>query len=131
MSTAAHPARRKHTQLIEEDLMNRGVFYAMTRRASFITLGTAGLAALAHPITTDAKKNRKKNRNEVDVNKLCKKQVGQCIDALTVTCEDDPECLEDVERCCPLLKDCDFEALFACGEGENSMRRLARKRSTS
>jgi hypothetical protein len=94
--------------------MSHVVLNALTRRASLMALGTAGLATLAHPITSDAKKKGKKKRNKGDVFKLCKKQVGQCIDVLTPECNGDPECLATVDRCCQLLSQCDLDGNLDC-----------------
>jgi hypothetical protein len=85
-------------------------FDALSRRASLMTLGTAGLAALASPLTVDAKKKKKKKG---DVNKLCKRQIGECNTFVTITCAGDPECL-DALPCCQELKTCDFAGFLNC-----------------
>jgi hypothetical protein len=100
--------------LIEEELMNHVNFDALTRRASLATLGVAVMVAVAHPFTAGAKKNRKKKRNNGDVNKLCKKQVDQCLDFFATFCEEDPECVADAEQCCPLAASCEFADFLSC-----------------
>jgi hypothetical protein len=54
----------------EEDLMNRGIFTALTRRAALLTLGAVGRAALAPPRATGARKKRRKKRNNGGANTL-------------------------------------------------------------
>jgi len=90
-------------------------FATVTRRAAIWTLGAAGLAI---PGNANAKKDRKKRKNG-DVNKLCKKQVGRCVTVFTAACqglpeEGVPQCLEFVERCCPLLGSCKTTEFLGC-----------------
>jgi hypothetical protein len=92
--------------------MHRGVFHAVTRRASLLTLGTTGLAALARPIASNARK--KKRRNKGDVFKLCKQQIDQCLDFFLPVCNDDRQCQAIVETCCPLLGKCDLDGVILC-----------------
>lgn len=111
--------------------MEPRTFDALTRRASLLTLGSAGLAALTLPRTAAAKKNRKnRNKEKGDVNKLCKSQVGQCETFVTALCEDinDPECVA-VLACCAPLASCDFNGFIACLEAaqELSATGLARR----
>lgn len=99
--------------------MEPRTFDALTRRASLLTLGTAGLAALSLPLTGAARKKNRKNRNKKkgDVNKFCKTQVEQCETFVLPLCEDinDPECVE-VLACCAPLGSCDFDGFVACLE---------------
>jgi hypothetical protein len=98
--------------------MEPRTFDALTRRASLLTLGTAGLAALALPLTgaAKAKKSRKnKNKNKGNVNKRCKTQVGQCEAFVDDFCGDQPECAEQL-ACCSSLGTCDFLGFIACVE---------------
>jgi hypothetical protein len=94
--------------------MNHGIFAATTRRASLLTLATAGLAALAQPIAGKGRKGKRKQRRNGDANKLCKKQVGQCFDIFAPTCEDSPACQAELDICCPVLGRCDFGGFFTC-----------------
>jgi hypothetical protein len=87
-------------------------FDTLTRRASLLGLGTAGLAAFAVPLAADGKK--KKKRKKGDVNQLCKQQVGECDIFVTGTCEGDAECLAEASACCPLLATCDFNGFLTC-----------------
>jgi hypothetical protein len=95
----------------KEERMVPVTFDALTRRASLLGLGTAGLAALVIPIASHAKKKKKKKGN---VNKLCKQQVSECNIFVTGTCESDAECLAEASACCPLLATCDFNGFLAC-----------------
>jgi hypothetical protein len=113
------------------DDFSRRTMGELSRRASFVTLGTAGLAALASPVFADAKnKNKnKKNRKKSDkkATKECKndlaecsqqavpcsEQVDQCTPLLTAACGGDPEC-QGVIACCQFLENCDVTAFLAC-----------------
>jgi hypothetical protein len=88
--------------------MNNATFDALSRRASLVTLGAAGLAALADPVVADAKNTAKKKAR-----KKCQQQVGQCTAFLAEQCDGDPSCLA-VTACCPSLGNCDVAAFFAC-----------------
>jgi len=44
----------------------------------------------------------------------CKKQVAECITALTPGCNGEPDCLADVQQCCPLLGSCNTTEFLAC-----------------
>ena len=86
----------------------------VSRRASIMTLGTAGLAAaLGSPFTADAKKKGGKNKKKKKCRDRCKPQVGQCTTAIAGLCAGDPTCL-DSALCCPILGSCDFSGFFAC-----------------
>jgi hypothetical protein len=86
-------------------------FNALTRRATVMTLGAAGLGGLAAAIA-DAKSKKKKG----DVNKLCKTQIEPCELTLTGQCGEDPECIEAMTACCAILGTCNFTEMFACFE---------------
>lgn len=95
--------------------MNDRAFDTWSRRASLLTLGAAGLAGLAAPRATGAKKKGKKNGD-----KKCKKQVGACRTGLADLCEvvfgadDVAACLELFGPCCDFLKGCNTAQAFAC-----------------
>lgn len=96
--------------------MESRTFDALTRRASLLTVGMAGLASLARPLTSAAKKNRKnKNKKKGDVNKLCKTQVGQCETFINTFCQGQPGCA-DLLDCCSEVGVCDFTGFIACVE---------------
>jgi hypothetical protein len=104
----------------------------VSRRASILTLGTAGLATLQSPFSIDAK-NRNNNDCKHDKKRCnqdlaectaqaaectaqaaqCASQVQQCTTFLTALCEGEPECLDSV-ACCSVLENCDFNGFFAC-----------------
>jgi hypothetical protein len=97
-----------------EEEMNNGTFEALTRRASLMSLGTAGLIALTNPFVAGAKKKQGKNKGKNgDVNKLCKGQVGECTTALTALCAGDPDC-QDLIACCSNLGRCNFTSFLDC-----------------
>lgn len=100
--------------------MDHIAFDALTRRASLRTNGMV----LADSITTDAKKRRKKKRNKGDADKLCKRQVGQCLDLFIPACEDDLVCQVQIESCCSALGSCDLDGFFVCiaDAGSNTAR---------
>jgi hypothetical protein len=92
--------------------MNDMSFDLLTRRASFMALGTAGLvAAVVNPIAAEAK--RKKTKKKWDVNKLCKKQVGSCTTLVTSLCAGQADCLA-LFGCCPILGSCDITGFLTC-----------------
>jgi hypothetical protein len=88
----------------------------LTRRASLLTLGTAGLIAeLARPFAVSARKKHGKSKGKkVDPDKLCKKQIQQCLDFLTPKCGEDARCVATANLCCPVLGDCEFAGFFDC-----------------
>jgi hypothetical protein len=99
------------------DQLTIGIGDVLSRRGVLrgATLGTFGLGlGLAGPLAIDAKK--KKHKKKGDVNKLCKTQVVQCVDLLSVTCAGDPDCLNTVQTCCPVLGTCNIGGFFACIE---------------
>lgn len=92
--------------------MDEASFDALTRRASLVTLGTAGLAAaLGGSFTADAKKKRGKNKKKSP--DRCASQVAQCTTSITAFCSGEPTCLDSV-ACCPILENCDFTGFFTC-----------------
>jgi len=94
-----------------EDLMDDVSFDALSRRASLTALGTAGLAAaFTAPLTAGAKKKKKK---KADVNKLCKKQVGQCTSFLLAQCAGQPTC-PAIVACCSFFGKCNTTGFLAC-----------------
>lgn len=81
---------------------------SLTRRASIMTLGVAGLSTAIPPLAARDKKKKKG-----DVNKLCKPQTDQCEAIFTVGCNGNPECLASI-RCCESLSTCDFNGFATC-----------------
>src|SRR4051794_4698237 len=102
------------THSVKELQMNQAAFdivaHGLSRRASLATLGAAGLAALAQPVATEAKK-KKKAKNP------CAKQTQQCIDVATPTCSGDPDCEAAVEQCCQIAGVCEPLNFLVCFEG--------------
>jgi hypothetical protein len=105
--------------------MDARSFDAITRRASLLTLGAAGLAALGLSSSTDARKrngngkrnnngkngkNRKQNKGKI--NARCKKQVGECEAFLTPQCE--VENCAEIIACCAFLGQCNVDGFFTC-----------------
>jgi hypothetical protein len=86
-------------------------FDTLTRRATIMALGAAGLGGLAASVAA-AKKKRKRG----DVNKLCKTQIEPCALTLTGQCGEDPACIEAMTACCAILGTCNFTEMFACFE---------------
>jgi hypothetical protein len=100
--------------------MDDVAFDAVTRRASLVSLGLAGLAAfLADAITGEAKNKNKKITKKAK--QKCQSQVGQCTASYTVFCDnitDNPvdlqECVDSYRPCCEFLADCDAGAFLNC-----------------
>jgi hypothetical protein len=96
--------------------VDTNTFDALTRRASLMTLGVAGLAGIAGPLEAKAK-NKKKGKG--DNLKKCKKQVDTCRSGIAQLCEvvfaeDAAECIPFFEPCCEFLKSCNAAQAFAC-----------------
>jgi hypothetical protein len=106
--------------------MNQRVLPAFTRRTSLLSLGAAALLTPVRPFPTGAKKNRRRKKgNKGDVFKLCKKQVGPCLDFFLILCEeDDLVCQAQVEVCCAEVGQCDFTGLIVCLDGNASTSAL-------
>jgi hypothetical protein len=95
------------------DALARPMAMGSSRRGSLLTLGGAGLAALAAPLAGSAK-NKKKCKQ---TGKKCQRQVGQCNGYFVPLCEDEdaPEdCVELTAACCELLGDCQADAFIDC-----------------
>jgi hypothetical protein len=95
----------------------------VSRRASLLTLGAAGLSAIvASPFTSEAKKGRKKHRRNQSVPSSppvppeadrCAPQVAPCQTFVTATCGISSTCPNQIQ-CCDLLGTCDASGFFAC-----------------
>jgi hypothetical protein len=85
----------------------------VSRRASLMTLGMAGLAALASPLSTVAKKRKKSAGKKA--RQKCQKQRGQCTTFLLPICAGgSADCVVRVQRCCALAGNCDPVGFFTC-----------------
>lgn len=90
--------------------MHERTFDSLSRRASLTALGAAGIAGLlAHAPAAEGKQSTSKKAKQ-----RCKKQVEPCLSIFGANCGGDAECLDRVQRCCPLLGTCDFPAFAAC-----------------
>jgi hypothetical protein len=83
----------------------------LTRRASLVTIGAAGLGAMMSPLAASAKQKG-------DVNKRCKPQVNQCQAGFTALCGNEPECLKSL-ACCEALGTCNFNGFATCVAANN------------
>jgi hypothetical protein len=95
-------------------LLTRYAAGRVSRRASLLTLGTVGVAALTGPTVTEARKKKRKQSAGEKARQKCQKQVGQCVAFLTPTCDGDLDCQAQVRRCCPEVGTCDVVGLFTC-----------------
>jgi hypothetical protein len=98
------------------DLVARAAATGVSRRASLLTLGAAGLTALAVPSLAGAKKN-KKNTTKKKAKQKCQKQEGQCVVSVLTLCEGNPDpdaCAAQVEACCQFTASCDIVGFFNC-----------------
>lgn len=92
----------------------------ISRRASLLTLGAAGVtSALSAPISADAKKN-KRNKNKKKCKKKCPKpeelcapQVEDCRLVVSAVCGDEPGC-DHLIDCCETFASCDVGTFLAC-----------------
>lgn len=88
----------------------RSSLSGLTRRASLVALGAAGLSAAIPPRAAKGKKKKGK------ANKRCKPQVAQCQAFFALECGGDvtaPECAALV-TCCESLGTCNFDGLITC-----------------
>lgn len=104
------PMSRRPFVFAKETFLDTHAFDALTRRASLVTLGAAGLAALADPLTTAASK---KKRKKGDVNKRCQQQVAAWTAFVPSICADGPNC-EPLIACGVPLAVCDFTGFLVC-----------------
>ena len=89
---------------------SRTILTRLTRRASLVSLGAAGITAAIPPLASQAGKKKG------DANKRCKKQVAPCKSFFTLQCGDaanSPECAA-VLACCESLKTCNFAGFVTC-----------------
>jgi hypothetical protein len=93
--------------------MHHDYFDALTRRASLLMLGAAGLAAFTAPLTGNAKNKRKRRQNKGDAKDLCKKQVDACAAFIADACEREEGCEEEI-ACCAILANCSFTGFLFC-----------------
>lgn len=98
------------------DTVVRQAAERLSRRHSFVALGSVGLAALAgSPVTQARKKKPKRKCPNIQqrarrlVAQTCGQQVPQCQAGLPATGAT-PQFLV----CCPLLSDCNVSAFFQC-----------------
>lgn len=97
--------------------MNDVSFDTLTRHASRLSLGAAGLTGLATqptPVTADAKKrnaNKKANKN---AKQKCQSQVAQCVSSMASVCNGEAACLAKVELCCAFFGSCDLSGWLVC-----------------
>ena len=92
--------------------MQARTFDRVTRRASLLALGAAGLAGVFARTATEPAAAKKKQ------NHACKKQTDQCVAVFTPGCAGDPACLATLDLCCPIIGRCDFNGLFDCFEAQ-------------
>jgi hypothetical protein len=91
------------------DRLTRRAARGVSRRASLLALGAAGLAGAFAGARVETA-NAKHSKNP------CKKQTDQCVSVFTPGCAGDPDCLATLDRCCPIIGRCDFNGFFDCVE---------------
>jgi len=103
-----------------ESMMNDMTFDTLTRRTSLLSLGTAGIVALALPVAADAK-NKRKKKGKKKAKQKCQSQVAPCatlVGDLNCGFIADPAeqaaCLARVAGCCERVATCDFTGFIAC-----------------
>jgi hypothetical protein len=92
-------------------------FDTLTRHASRLSLGTAGLTGLAaqpNPVTADSKKRNGNKKANKKAKRKCQSQVGQCVSNMASVCNGDPACLAKSELCCAFFGNCDLSAWLVC-----------------
>jgi hypothetical protein len=99
------------------DLLSQRLALATSRRASLLSLGGAGVAAITGLSLTEAGKTSKKRKKNKKDNKKCQRQVGQCNAYFAPLCEDENApagCAEQIGECCAFLGTCQAEAFIDC-----------------
>lgn len=82
----------------------------LSRRASFTALGAAGVAGLlTHAPAAESKQSVSRKAKQ-----KCKRQVNPCLSVFGAACNGNADCLDDVQRCSPLIRNCDFTAFLLC-----------------
>jgi hypothetical protein len=98
--------------------MNDVSFDSLTRHASRLSLGTAGLTGLAAqptPVTADAKKRNGNKKAAKKAKQKCQSQVEQCVSNTASLCNGgDAACLAKTELCCAFFGSCDLSGWIAC-----------------
>ena len=96
------------------DTVARATAARISRRGSLLTLGGAGLAALARPVTAAAKKkksNKKSARTKARrlANRKCRQQVEEC---QTASAQNGLNAAQIA--CCDFLGECDSASYMLC-----------------
>jgi hypothetical protein len=108
---------RSNQHAIEEELMNDVSFDTLTRHASRLSLGAAGLTGLAAqptPVTADAEKRNANKKANKKAKQKCQSQVGPCVSSTASLCNGNPACLAKTELCCAFFGNCDLSAWLVC-----------------
>jgi hypothetical protein len=94
------------------DALARHAAGRVSRRASLMTVGAAGVATLVRPLSSEAKKKGKSAGKKAK--QKCQKQTGQCTTFLNPICAGDPTCLAKAQECCGFAGSCDVNGFFDC-----------------
>jgi hypothetical protein len=97
--------------------MNDVSFDTLTRHASRLSPGAAGLTDLAAQptrVTADAKKRNGNKKANKKAKQKCQSQVAPCVSNLASVCNGDPACLAKSELCCAFFGSCDLSAWLVC-----------------
>ena len=88
-------------------------FAALTRRASLVTLGGAGMGMMGNPSIGAAKKKKKRKKGQDTSG--CKRQAQVWQTFIGLQCEVNPEpACEDALACSEPLETCNFTEFFSC-----------------
>ena len=93
------------------DRLTQRAARGVSRRASLLALGAAGLAGARGLRRCRGGEQPAKHKTNA-----CKKQTDQCVSVFTPGCAGDPDCLATLDRCCPIIGRCDFNGFFDCVE---------------
>ena len=93
--------------------MNDRHFDSLTRRASIVTPGVGGSAAVASPFTVAAKQKHK-NASNTKAKKRCQSQIAQCTTLVAQACPGDAACVARLQPCCTVVGQCDFSGFITC-----------------
>jgi hypothetical protein len=94
--------------------MNEQTFDSLTRRASLSALSVTGLAALAAPLATDARKKKKCTKDTCpSLEETCVPLVEECIDTVAAICPPNTDCSR-LSNCCEDFETCNVGAFVRC-----------------
>jgi hypothetical protein len=96
------------------DSLAQHTAHGISRRASILTLGAAGVAAaLSAPSIADAKKKKCKKNTCPSLEEICAPLVEECTDTVAAICPPNTDCSR-LSNCCEDFETCNVGAFVRC-----------------